>query len=351
MPRSPVYTVVAPALREVPQSVGWDGLVASEPRAPGRRRALSGILTIAALVAFAMPLGVEGVSRWIEKVHRTMPVPTHVRLDARLWDHTPVVVTTTAAWQKISVKATVDGVRSDPALWRRMFFDDFDRLPAPLRTEALDAMWRRYGYLVRTPARWDHMTPRDWDLVPQPVRAMAFIEMVRYWSGHYQTGVSYGLPRGTVTNTMAAILMTESGFVHRASYVNGAGNRDIGLAQASDWTRAALTRLHLAGTIDFAPAREADYYDPWQATRVLVVWFGVMLDETRGDLDAAIRAYNRGAPLARAGAGEEYLTAVVDRRRRYLRDETGSETWAFLRGKVRDLPTEPRRRQLSSTPR
>jgi hypothetical protein len=325
--------------------------VASEPRAPGRRRALSGILTIAALVAFAMPLGVEGVSRWIEKVHRTMPVPAHVRLDARLWDHTPVVVTTTAAWQKISVKATVDGVRSDPALWRRMFFDDFDRLPAPLRTEALDAMWRRYGYLVRTPARWDHMTPRDWDLVPQPVRAMAFIEMVRYWSGHYQTGVSYGLPRGTVTNTMAAILMTESGFVHRASYVNGAGNRDIGLAQASDWTRAALTRLHLAGTIDFAPAREADYYDPWQATRVLVVWFGVMLDETRGDLDAAIRAYNRGAPLARAGAGEEYLTAVVDRRRRYLRDETGSETWAFLRGKVRDLPTEPRRRQLSSTPR
>lgn len=336
MRRSPVLTAVAPALREVPRPVGWDGRVASEPRASGRRRALSGILTIAALVAFAMPLGVEGVRRWIQSLHRTMPVPAHVRLDARLWDQTPVVVTTTASWQKIPVRATVDRVRSDAALWRRMFFDDFDRLPAPLRTEALDAMWRRYGHLVRAPARWDHMTPRDWDLVPQPVRAMAFIEMVRFWSGYYQTGVSYGLPRGTVTNTMAAILMTESGFVHRASYVNGGGNRDIGLAQASDWTRAALTRLHLAGTIDFAPAGEADYYDPWQATRVLVLWFGVMLDETRGDLDAAIRAYHRGAPLARAGAGDEYLTAVVDRRRRYLRDETGSATWVFLRAKVRE---------------
>jgi hypothetical protein len=265
-----------------------------------------------------------------------MPVPSHVRLDVRLWDQTRVVVTTTASWQKIPVRATVDRVRSDPALWRRMFFDDFDRLPGLLRTEALEAMWRRYGHLVRAPTRWDHMTPRDWDLVPQPVRAMTFIEMVRYWSGHYQTGLPYGLPRGTVTNTMAAILMTESGFMHRASYVNGGGNRDIGLSQASDWTRAALTRLHREGTIDFAPAGEADYYDPWQATRVLVLWFGVMLDETRGDLDAAIRAYNRGAPLARAGAGDEYLTAVVDRRRRYLRDETGSETWAFLRAKVRE---------------
>ncbi len=337
---SPILTGAAPALREVTRFVDADGLVVSEPRATGRRRARSAILTIAALVVFAMPLAVQGVSRWRQHIHRTMSVPPHVRLDVRLWDQTPIIVTTTAAWQKIPVKATVDQVQTDPALWRRMFFDDVDRLPAPLRTEALDAMWRRYAHLVRAPSRWDHMTPRDWDLVPQPMRAMAFIEMVRYWSGVYQTGAAYGLPRGTVTNTMAAILMTESGFVHDASYVNGDGNRDVGLAQASDGTRAALTRLHLAGTIDFAPATEADYYDPWQATRVLVLWFGVMLDETRGDFDAAIRAYNRGAPLARAGAGEAYLTAVVDRRRRYLRDETGSATWAYLRARVRDLPAD-----------
>ena len=137
---------------------------------------------------------------------------------------------------------------------------------------------------------------------------------------------------------MAAILMTESGFLHRAFSINGDGSRDIGLAQASDWTRAALRRLQRAGTIDFAPADEMDYYDPWQATRVLVVWFGLMLDETGGDLDAAVRAYNRGAPQARAGAGDAYLALVVDRRRRYLRDETGSPTWAFLRAKARGGP-------------
>jgi hypothetical protein len=341
MRRSPVLHAVATAVRGLPRCVAWDGCAVSEPRASARRRAPRAFLTVTAVVAFSVPPGIQAAGLWIQGVHRGMPVPAHVRLDARLWDQTAVVVTTTAAWQKIPVKATVDGVRRDPALWRRMFFDDFDRLPAPLRTEALDTMWLRYGHLVRAPSHWDRMTPRDWDLVPQPVRAMVFIEMVRYWSGYYQTGVSYGLPRGTVTNTMAAILMTESGFVHRASYVNSGGNRDVGLAQTSDWTRAAVARLHQAGTIDFAPAGEADYYDPWQATRVLVLWFGVMLDETRGDLDAAIRAYNRGAPLARAGAGEAYLTAVVDRRRRYLRDETGSATWAFLRAKVRELEARP----------
>ena len=144
------------------------------------------------MVAFATAIGFYGVNRWIERVALAMPLPAHVPLDARLWDQTPIVVTTTAAWQKIPVRVTVDRVRSDPALCRRMFFDDFDRLPAPLRADALDAMWHRYGNLVRAPARWDHMTPRDSDLVPQPVRAMAFIEMVRYWSGYYQTGGVYG---------------------------------------------------------------------------------------------------------------------------------------------------------------
>jgi hypothetical protein len=304
----------------------------------GARRpfALNGVVATVAVVAFGLPFGVQQAGQWIDRAAHTMPRVPHQALDARLWDQTPVVVTTTVAWRKMPTQATVDRVQHDPALWRRMHVDDFDQLPTSLRAGALDAMWRRYGHLALAPARWDRMTPRDWDLVPQPLRAMAFIEMVRYWSGHYQTGAAYDLPRGTVTNTMAAILMTESGFLHRALSFNGDGSRDIGLAQASDWTRAALPRLQRAGTIDFAPADEIGYYDPWQATRVLVVWFGLMLDETGGDLDAAVRAYNRGAPQARAGAGDTYLALVVDRRRRYLRDETGSPTWAFLRAKVRD---------------
>lgn len=311
--------------------------VAGAPRASRLARWLTGAT---ALSLFATPLVLEGADGWIGHVHRTMPASAAMPLDVRLWDQTPIDVTRTEAWQKFPLTVTVDRVRTDPALWRRMFFDDFDRLPDPLRTEALEAMWQRHGHLVRAPSRWDRMTARDWNLVPQPVRAMAFIEMVRYWSGYYQTGVSFNLPRGLVTNTMAAILMTESGFVHGAYAVTPDGNRDLGVAQASDWTREALTRMHAAGLLDFAPSTEADYYDPWQASRVLVLWFGVMLNETRGDLDTAIRAYNRGAPQARAGAGDDYLQLVVDRRRRYLRDETGSATWAFVRERMRNLATE-----------
>ncbi len=301
-------------------------------------RAAVWALAAASLVSTAgVPIARDVTDRWRRHVIAAAPLPPFVPLPARLWDQTPLQVTTTVAWQKIPTRATVDRVRHDSALWRRMFFDDFDRLPDSLRATALESMWRRYGGLVRAPSTWDRMTARDWDLVPQPIRAMAFVEMVRYWSGFYQTGQAYGLPRGTVTNTMAAVLMLESGFVHRAIAINTAGNRDLGLAQASDYTRTVLTRLHGEGRIDFAPASEADYEDPWQASRVLVLWFGLMLDETRGDLDIAIRAYNRGAPLARMGAGDDYLQLVVDRRRRYFRDETRSPTWAFLRNKVTAL--------------
>lgn len=47
---------------------------------------------------------------------------------------------------------------------------------------------------------------------PQPIRAMAYIQMVKYWSGYYEVGTRFGLPRGTVTNTMNAIVMAESWF-------------------------------------------------------------------------------------------------------------------------------------------
>ena len=314
---------------------------------PSRRRA-GWPLTVAAAAVVAAPLATQALDDWMRQVRHDAPLPPFVPLPARLWDQTPIRVMTTVAWQKVPTLATVDRVRSDPSLWRRMFVDDFDGLPEPLRSESLEAIWRRHEHVVRAPSRWDRMHARDWDPVPQPIRAMAFIEMVRYWSGYYHTGSVYGLPRGAVTNTMSAILMIESGFVHRASYTNGAGNRDLGLAQASDWTREALPKLHRVGRIDFAPAAEADYLDPWQATRVLVIWFGLMLDETRGDLEAAVRAYNRGGPQARAGAGEEYLRLVMDRRQRYFRATSASPAWNFLRAKVAGIGqappvTQPRR--------
>jgi hypothetical protein len=231
-----------------------------------------------------------------------------------------------------------------------MFHDDWDFVVDPLRTLCLERMWHRYEHLLGTPSQWDRMDAFAWDAVPQPMRAVAFIEMVRYWSGFYQVGARFGLPRGTVTNTMAAIMMTESLFEHRAIHTNAAGNRDLGLAQASDYTRMTLTRLHQAGRIDFAPAGDAAYDDPWQATRVIALWFDLMLDETRGDLDLAVRAYHRGAPLALAGEGVEYLDVVVGRRRRYFRDPSGSPTWEFLRERGRALADHIRAAAAESQP-
>jgi hypothetical protein len=92
-----------------------------------------------------------------------------------------------------------------------------------------------------------------------------------------------------------------------------------------------------AGRIAAAPATDADYEDPWQASRVLVLWFGLMLDETGGDLDMAIRAYHRGSPLARLGEGEEYLSIVHTRRARYMRGESTSPTWHWLRAQTETL--------------
>jgi hypothetical protein len=296
---------------------------------------------VIAAVALSTQLLVHRIDRWMIDTHLSAPADSHLSLFERLFDQSPIEVTTTVEWRKVPVTATVDAVRSDPSLWRRMFFDDWDRVPDPLRTQGLERMWRHYREVVRAPSRWDRMTPRHWDLVPQPIRGMAFIEMVRYWSGFYQVGTAYGVPRGTVTNTMAAIMIVESAFEHRAITTNRAGNRDIGVAQASDDTRAALEELRAGGFIDFAPADEMGYTDPWQGSRVLVLWFSIMLDETGGDLDTAIRAYHRGGPLARAGEGGDYFDLVVDRRRRYLRDETASATWAFLRARVRDLPADP----------
>ncbi len=125
-------------------------------------------------------------------------------------------------------------------------------------------------------------------------------------------------------------MMVESWFEHRAVSVSRSGNRDLGLGQSSDFARRTMARLARAGAIDFAPEDDDAYFDPWQATRMTAIWFQFMLDEQRGDLNGAIRAYHRGTPQAATDTGEAYLSNVLRKRRRFMRDRDGTPAWKLL---------------------
>jgi hypothetical protein len=179
------------------------------------------------------------------------------------------------------------------------------------------------------------MTAVDWDLVPHPVRALAFLRMLDHWAAVYRLGPEQGVDARDATDHMAAIVIMESWFEHRAVNDTHPGHVDLGLLQATDYARFALARLERRGDVDFAPATDDDYLDPWIATRLAVLWFGLMLDESRGDLAMAVRAYHRGTPAAREGEGVEYLEEVQRRLAHYVRGEATSPTWRFLRRRWR----------------